>query len=75
MLIDTIPENLHKLLQDSCLATIALLRKPRTVMVMTVHAPLVLVVAVLRPEDGGTDAAGEVLDVVFAVQGGDVGAS
>ena len=75
MLIDAIAEDLHKLLQDGRLAAIALLGELGAVVVVAVDVALVLVVGVLRAEDGGADGAGEVLDVVFAVEGGDVGAS
>ena len=75
MLINAIAKNLHKLLQNRCLAPIALLRERGAVVVMAIHVTLVLVVGVLRAEDRRADAAGEVLDVVFAVQGRDVGAA
>ena len=75
MLINAIAKNLHKLLENRRLASIALLRERGAVVVMAVHITLVLVVGVLRPEDRRADAAGEVLDVVFAVQGRDVGAA
>lgn len=74
MLIRAIAEDLHKLLQNGRLAAVALLREAGGVVVVAVDAALVFVVAVLRAEDGGADAAREVLDVVLAVQGGDVGA-
>lgn len=42
---------------------------------MAVDAPLVLIVTVGGTEDGGADGAGKVLDVVFAVESGNVGAA
>ena len=75
MLIHAIPENLDELFQDSCLASIALLRKLCGVVVMAEDVSFVFVVGVLRAEDGGADAAGEVFYVVFAVKGGDVRAA
>ena len=44
-------------------------------MVVAVDTAVVLVVRILRAEDGGTHTAGEVLDVVFPVECGDVRAS
>ena len=75
MLIHAISEDLHKLLQNRRLTPVALLRKLGRIMIVAVDIPFVLVIRVLSAEDGGTDAAGEVLDVVFAVEGGDVGAA
>ena len=72
VLIDAVPENLHKLLQNRRLATIALLRELRAVVVMAVDVAFVLVVGVLGAEDGGADGAGEVFDVVFAVESCDI---
>lgn len=75
MLIDAIPENLHKLLKNGGLAAIAFLRKLCRVVVVTVDRSFVLIIRVLCAEDGRADATGEVLDVILAVQGGDVGTS
>jgi hypothetical protein len=67
MLIYSIPEYLHELLQNCCLASVALLRKLRAVMVMAVDTAFVLVVGVLGAKHGWTDRASEMLDVVFPV--------
>ena len=75
MLIDAVAEDLHELLENRGLASVALLRKLGAVVVVAVDVAVVLVVGVLGAEDGGADAAGEVLDVVLAVEGGDVGAA
>lgn len=75
VLILSIPKYLDKLLEDSCLAAIAPLGEPCRIVVMAENVALMFVVAVLGAKDGGTDGAGEVLDVVFPVQGGDVGSS
>jgi hypothetical protein len=42
---------------------------------VAVDVALVLVIGVLGAEDGGTDGTSEVLNVVFAVEGGDVGSA
>lgn len=42
---------------------------------MAIDTALVLVVAVGRAKDGGADGAGEMLNVVFAVERSDVGAT
>ena len=75
MLIDTISKDLHKLLEDCCLASIALLRKLCGVMVVTIDTAIVFVVGVLCAEHSRTDGACKVLDVVLSVKGGDVGAA
>ena len=75
VLIHSIPEYFDKLLQYRRLASIAFLRELRRVMVVAEDIPFMFIVRVLRAEDGRTDAAGEVFDVIFAVEGGDVGAA
>lgn len=44
MLVDTVAEDFHELLQDGGLTSIALLRELGRVVVMAVHVALVLVV-------------------------------
>ena len=44
-------------------------------MIMAIHFAFMLVVAILRAEDGGANGASEMLNVVFAIQCCDVGAS
>ena len=75
MLVLSISENLDKLLENGRLAAIAPLGKLGRVVVVAVDTALVLVVAVRGAEDGRTDGTGKVLDVVFAVKSGDVGAA
>lgn len=75
MLVLAVPENLHKLLQDRVLAAVASLCEFGGVMVVAVHVALVLVIAVLSPEDCRTDRAREVLNVVLAIKCGYVGSS
>lgn len=67
VLVLAIAVDFDKLLENGSLAAIAALGKLGGVVVVAVDAALVLVVAVGGAEDGGTDGAGEVLDVVFAV--------
>lgn len=55
MLVLPVSEDLHELLQDSCLATCASLRELRRIVVVTVHFSGVLVVAILCAENGRTD--------------------
>ncbi len=75
MLVHTVPKDLHELLQNRCLAAVALLREAGAVVIVAKDVALVLVVTVLRAKHGGADRAGEVLDVVFAVKSGDIGAA
>lgn len=69
MLVLAISENLDKLLEDGGLAAVAALSKFCGIMKVAVDAAVVLVVAVLSTENGGTDGAGEMFDVVFTVEG------
>lgn len=57
------------------MAAMAPLGKLGRVMEMTVHLALVFVVRVLGAENGGTYGTGEMLDMVLAIQGSDVGAA
>lgn len=75
MLILTITENLHELLKNRGLTTIAALCEFGRVVVMTVNTAFVLVVTVGCAKDCGANRACEMFDVVFAVEGSNVGAS
>ena len=75
MLIDTISEDLDELFENRCLTAIALLRKPGRVVVVAVYISFVFVIAIRGTEDCRTDTAREVLNVIFAIQCGDVRAS
>lgn len=75
VLILTITEDLHELFQDGRLTAITALGKLGGIVVVTVYATLVLVVAVGRAEDGGAYGAGEMLDMVFAVESCNIRAS
>lgn len=55
------------------MAAIASLGELGRVVVVAVHVPVMLVVAVGRAEDSWADRAGEVVHVVLAVQGGYIG--
>lgn len=72
MLLLPIPENLDELLQNGRLAAVALLRELCGVMVVAVDAAFVLIVRILRTKHCGTDRAREMLDMIFAVQRGNV---
>lgn len=75
MLVDSIAEDLDELLQDGSLTSVAFLREFGRIMVVAVDVTFVLVVRILSAKDGRTDTAGEVLNVIFAVQSGNVRAS
>lgn len=75
MLVDTIAEDLDELLQDGGLTSVALLREFGRIVVVAVDVAFVLVVRILSAKDGRADTAGEVLNVILAVQSGDVRAS
>ena len=73
MLVLTVPEYLHKLLQDCRLTAITPLSVLGRVVIVAIDFTLVLVVAVLGTEDGGAHGASEMLNMIFAVESGDVG--
>lgn len=72
VLILTVPKDFNELLEDCCLTSVASLSKPSRVMVMTIHLPLVLVVAVLSSKNRGTYGAREVFNMVFPFQCSDI---
>lgn len=68
MLVLPIAENFNELLQDGSVAAIAFLREFGRVMIMAIYEPLVLVVAVLGAEDGGTYRARKVFNMIFTLE-------
>ena len=72
MLVLSVTKYLDELLQDGSLTTIAALRKLCRVVVMAVDFAFVFVVAILSTKNCWANGAGEVFDVVFALEGGDV---
>lgn len=75
MLVLAISEYLDKLLQDGSLAPCTSLRETRRIVVMAIHVALMLVVAILCSKDCWADGAGEMLNVVLAIQRGNIRAS
>ena len=72
MLILPISKDLHELLEDRGLTTVASLSKLGRIVIMAVDFIAVLVVAVLRSKDRGTNGACEMLNVIFSIQGRNV---
>lgn len=72
MLILTVAEDFDKLFEDSCLTAIASLSEFGRVMVVAVYVSFVFIVAVLCTKDSRAYRAGKMLDMVFAVERGDV---
>lgn len=72
MLVLTVAIDLDKLLQDGRVTATAFLGEMSRVVVMTIDLPLVFVVAVGGAKHGRTHGAGEVLDVILSLKGGDV---
>lgn len=68
MLILAVAEDLDKLLKNCCLTSVTFLRKLGGVVIMAVNLPVVFVVAVLSAEDGGTEGARKMVDVVLPLQ-------
>ena len=63
MLVLVVPVDLDELLQDGGAAASAADGEARRVVEVAEDTPVVLIVRVLRPKDGGADGAGEVLHV------------
>jgi hypothetical protein len=72
VLILTIAEYFNELLENRIVAPVTSLGKTCRIVVVTEDVPVVLIVTILRAEHGRTKRAREMLNVVFAVQGGDV---
>lgn len=75
MLILAIPEDLDELFQNGRLAPIASLRVFGRIMIVTINTCIMFVIAIRRSEDGRAYRAGKMLNVVFSIQGSNVGAS
>lgn len=75
VLVLTVPEDLHKLLQYRGPASVTPLCKLRRVMVMTVDLPFVFVVAVLCTEHRRANRAREMFNVILSFQGRNVGST
>ena len=75
MLDATVAEDLDELLEDGGPTAIAFLSEPCAVVIVAVDRSFMFVVGVGGAEDGRADGAGEVFDVVLAVESGDVGAA
>ena len=72
MLVLPIAEDFDKLFENGRLAAVAALGEFCGVVIMAVYISFVFVIAVLSAEYGRTYRAGEMLYMVFAIQGGDV---
>jgi len=72
MLVLTVSKNLNKLLQNGSLATTAALGELCRVVVMAVDLALMLVVAILGTKHSWAQRAGEVVNMILAVQGCDI---
>ena len=68
MLILPIPEDFHKLFEDGRLTSVTPLCKPRRVVIVAVHPPFMLVVAILGTECCRANRASKVIDVVLVIQ-------
>lgn len=72
MLVLTITKDFDKLFKNSSLTAVAALSEFGRIMVVAVYVSLMFVVAVLSTKDGRTYRAGEMLDVVLAIERGNV---
>lgn len=75
VLVLAVAKYLDKLLENGGMASVASLRKSGRVVVVAVDISFMFVVAILGAKNGGADGAGKVFNVVFAFEGGNVGAT
>lgn len=75
MLNAAVAEDLDELLEDGGPTAVAFLSEPCAVVVVAVDGSFMFVVGVGGAEDGRADGAGEMFNVVFAVECGDVRAA
>lgn len=75
VLVLAVAVDLDELLEDGDLTPVAALSKLGRVVVVTVNVAVVLIIAILGAEYRVTERACEMVDVVFAVESGDVGTS
>lgn len=75
MLVLAVTEDLDKLLKNCRLTSVAALSETGGIVEVAVHIAIVLVVAVLSAKHSRAHAARKVVDVVLAIERGDVGAS
>ena len=75
VLVLTIAEDFDELLENRRMTAIASLSELCGVVEMAIHLRFVLVITVLGSKDCGTDRAGEMLNVIFTLQCGDVGSA
>jgi hypothetical protein len=68
MLILTIAENLHELLENSSLTTTASLGKLSRVMEVAEHMSFVFIVAVFGSKRGWANRAGEMLNMILVIE-------
>lgn len=68
MLILTIAEYFHKLLEDCCLAAIASLSELCRVMVVAVNLAIMLIIAVLGAKYRWTHRTGKMIYVILAIK-------
>lgn len=72
VLILTIAEYLNKLFKDRGVTAVASLGELCRVMVVAVDLAFMFIVGILGTEDSWTHRAGEVFDMILAVQGCDI---
>ena len=75
MLVLAIAEDFHELLQDCRVAAVASLGELGRVVEVTVDLAFVFIVGILCTKDRGTDRTSKMLDVVLAVESGNIGAA
>ena len=75
VLILPIAVDFHELLEDGGMATIASLSELCGVVEMAIDLRFMLIITVLGSENGRTDGAGKMFNVVFTLQRSDVGSA
>lgn len=75
MLVLAIAEDFDELFEDRGVTPVTPLGESGRIVIMTVYISFMFVVGVLSTKDCWTDGAGEMLNMIFAIEGCDVGAS
>jgi hypothetical protein len=75
MLVLAVAEDFNKLFENRRMTPVTPLGESGRIVIVTVYIAFMFVVGVLSTKDSWADGTGEVLDMVFAIQSCDVGAS
>lgn len=75
VLVLAVAKDFNKLLENGRLAAITFLCKLGRVVIVAVDLTIVFIVAILRAKDGRAHGTRKVIDVIFVVESGNIGAA